>query len=145
MIGKTVLHYNIIEKLGEGGMGVIYKTHDTKLDRTVALKFLPPQLSVNETDKERFLQEAIAAAALNHPNIATIYAIEEADEELFLVMEYITGKHLKDHINSEPLSIEEAVNITIQIAEGLQTAHNKDIVHRDVKSANIMSTERGQI
>jgi non-specific serine/threonine protein kinase len=145
MIGKTVLHYTILEKLGEGGMGVVYLAEDAKLERQVAIKFLPHQIATNSDERKRFEIEAKAAAALNHPNIATIFAIEEADDEMFLVMEYITGKHLKDHINSKPLSIEEAVNLAIQIADGLQVAHKKDIFHRDVKSTNIMSTELGQI
>jgi serine/threonine protein kinase len=145
MIDKTILHYKIIKKLGEGGMGVVYLAEDTKLERKVAIKFLPKHVAGNSDERKRFEIEAKSAAALNHSNIATIYAIEDADDEMFLVMEYITGKHLKDHINSEPLSIEEAVNIAMQIAEGLQVAHKKDIVHRDIKSTNIMSTELGQV
>jgi len=145
MIGKTILHYRILEKLGEGGMGVVYLAEDTKLKRQVAIKFLPKHIDSNSDERKRFEIEAQAAAALNHPNIATIHAIEEADDELFIVMEYITGKHLKEHINSKPLSIEEAINIATQIAEGLQAAHKKNIVHRDIKSANIMSNEDGQV
>jgi serine/threonine protein kinase len=145
MVNEQILHYRILRKLGEGGMGVVYLAEDTKLERQVAIKFLPHQISTNSDERKRFEIEAKAAAALNHPNIATIYAIEDADDEIFLVMEYVTGKNLKDHIDSKPLSIEETVNIAMQIAEGLHSAHKNDIVHRDVKSANIMSTERGQI
>ncbi|MCP4368174.1 MAG: serine/threonine protein kinase, partial [Deltaproteobacteria bacterium] len=145
MIGKTILHYRVIEQLGEGGMGVVCLAEDTKLKRQVAIKFLPKHIASNSDERKRFEIEAQAAAALNHPNISHIYAIEEADDELFIVMEYITGKHLKEYINSKPLSIEEAINIATQIAEGLQAAHKKSIVHRDIKSANIMSTEDGQV
>jgi serine/threonine protein kinase/Flp pilus assembly protein TadD len=145
MLGQTISHYKILEKLGEGGMGVVYKAHDTKLNRDVAIKFLPHQIVAGEQQRERFVIEAQAAAALNHPNIATIYAIEEADGETFIVMEYIEGQELKGKIAQGPLSIDEAVTIATQIAEGLQAAHKKDIVHRDIKSSNIMLTESGQV
>ena len=145
MIGKTILHYKIIKKLGEGGMGIVYLAEDTKLERQVAIKFLPSHISSNSDERKRFEIEAKAAASLNHPNIATIHAIEEADHQIFLVMEYIPGKHLKDHISSKPLSVNESTNIATQIAEGLQAAHEKGVVHRDIKSANIMITEKGQI
>jgi len=145
MTGKTILHYKIVEKLGEGGMGIVYLAEDTKLKRQVAIKFLPHHISDNSDERKRFEIEAQAAAALNHPNIATIHNIEEADDEIFIVMEYITGKHLKDYINSKPLSVEEATNISIHIAGGLQAAHDKGIVHRDIKSSNIMSTDDEQV
>ena len=145
MIGKKILHYKIIEKLGEGGMGVVYLAEDTKLKRQVAIKFLPNHIAANSDERKRFEIEAQAAAALNHPNIATIHAIEKDDDNLFLVMEYITGKHLKDHIKSQPLNVEEAIKIATQIASGLQAAHKKAIVHRDIKSANIMTDEDGNI
>jgi len=145
MIGKTILHYKILEKLGQGGMGVVYLAEDTKLKRQVAIKFLPHHISTNSDERKRFEIEAQAAAALNHPNIATIHSIEEADDELFIVMEYIKGKHLKDHIGTKPLSVEETVDIAIQIARGLQEAHNNGVVHRDIKSANIMSNDKGQV
>ncbi len=142
MIGKTILHYKIIEKLGEGGMGVVYLAEDTKLERKVAIKFLPTHISANSDERKRFEIEAKAAAALNHPNIATIHAIEEADDQIFLVMEYIEGKELKQlAIDNHQLAIDYAV----QIAEGLQAAHKKGIVHRDIKSSNIMVTEDGKI
>lgn len=145
MIGTTILHYKILAKLGEGGMGVVYKAEDTKLKREVAIKFLPRFISANEEERKRFENEAQTAASLNHPNIAHIYAIEETDDEMFIVMELVDGKELKDIIKEKPVSIEEAVNIAIQIAEGLEAAHNKNIIHRDIKSANIMMTDKGQI
>ncbi|MCB0283774.1 MAG: protein kinase [Calditrichaeota bacterium] len=157
MTRKNVLHYNIIEKLGQGGMGVVYLAEDTKLERKVAIKFLPSHISANSDERKRFEIEAKAAAALNHPNIATIHAIEEADGELFLVMEYIEGRELKDIVNtsldsppsfSSPLikgGLKGVLQIAIQIAEGLKAAHNKGIVHRDIKSANIMITESGNV
>jgi eukaryotic-like serine/threonine-protein kinase len=145
MIGKTILHYKIIEKLGEGGMGVVYLAEDNKLKRQVAIKFLPHHITANSDERKRFEIEAQAAAALNHPNIATIHAIEETEEDLFLVMEYISGKHLKDHINGKPLPVDEAIDIASQVARGLQAAHKKGIVHRDIKSANIMSSDDGRI
>jgi serine/threonine protein kinase len=145
MIGETILHYKIIEKLGEGGMGVVYKAQDTKLKREVAIKFLPHHISSNDEERKRFEIEAQAAASLNHPSIATIHAIEESGEDTFIVMEFIDGIELKDKIKSGPIPTKEAVNIAIQIAEGLEAAHKKDIVHRDIKSQNIMITDEGKI
>ena len=124
MIGETILHYKIIEKLGEGGMGIVYKAQDTTLKRDVAIKFLPRQLS-SEEEKERFTVEARAAAALNHPNIATIHAIEESKNEIFIVMELINGIELKDKISKAVPTVEEALNIIEQVAEGLNAAHQK--------------------
>jgi serine/threonine protein kinase/Tfp pilus assembly protein PilF len=138
MIGQTISHYKILEKLGEGGMGVVYKAEDTKLKRTVALKFLSPQAVGTEEDKNRFIHEAQAAAALNHPNICTVHEIGEYENQPFIAMECIEGESLKAKIKSGPLGLDEAIEITIEIAEGLQEAHSKGIVHRDVKSANIM-------
>jgi serine/threonine protein kinase/Tfp pilus assembly protein PilF len=148
MIGKTFLHYKIIEELGRGGMGVVYKAEDTKLKRHVAIKFLPHHISSSSEEKDRFAIEAQAAAALSHPNIAHIYAIEEADGEIFIVMEYIEGQELKDLVGNgrdRSLPIDDVINYVIQIAEGLQAAHKKGIVHRDIKSSNVMVTETGQI
>jgi non-specific serine/threonine protein kinase len=145
MIGQTILHYNILEKLGEGGMGVVYLAEDTKLKREVAIKFLPGHIAANTEDRERFKIEAQAAASLNHPNIATIYAIEEYDNELFIVMEYIAGRELKEEVRSGKFETERAVKIAKQIAEGLQAAHSKGIVHRDIKSSNIMITENDKV
>ena len=145
MIDKTILHYEILEKLGEGGMGVVYKAEDTKLKRNVAIKFLPKHISTDSNERERFKIEAQAAAALSHPNIATIYAIEEHDDEMFIVMEYIEGRELKEIIQSETPNLQSAIDHAIQIAEGLQAAHKKGIVHRDIKSSNIMVTDEGKI
>jgi serine/threonine protein kinase len=145
VIGQTISHYKILSKLGEGGMGVVYKAEDTKLKRTVALKFLPPE-STRDTDaKERFIHEAQAAAALDHPDICTIYEIDEAEEHTFISMAYIDGERLKDKIDRGPLKLEEAIEIGIHVAQGLQAAHEKAIVHRDIKSANVMLTTSGQV
>jgi len=145
MIGKTILHYKILSKLGEGGMGVVYKAEDTKLDREVAIKFLPRQISASQEERERFKIEAKAAAALNHTNIATVYNIEDADDETFIVMEYIKGQELKEKIDAGPLPIDDTLNIAIQIAKGLQAAHTKEVIHRDIKSANIMLTAEADV
>ncbi|MFC1724066.1 protein kinase [candidate division KSB1 bacterium] len=144
MIGETFSHYKILEKLGEGGMGVVYKAEDTKLKRSVAIKFLPTQIASDETARERFMIEAQAAAALNHPNIATIYAVEEAEDSLFIVMEYVKGKTLKKKIETDPYTYDEAMKFAKQVAEGLYEAHKNGVVHRDIKTSNIMLTESGQ-
>jgi tetratricopeptide (TPR) repeat protein len=145
MIGKSISHYKILEKLGEGGMGVVYKAEDTKLKRTVALKFLPPHISESGEEKERFIHEAQSASALNHPNITTIYEIDEFEGQMFIVMEYCEGKTLKQIIEKETLSIKKVLDIGIQVCEGLTTAHKKEIVHRDIKSDNIMVTKEAQV
>jgi serine/threonine protein kinase/predicted Zn-dependent protease len=145
MIGKTISHYKILEKLGEGGMGVVYKAQDTKLDRIVALKFLPQHLTSDPVEKERFVHEAKAASALNHTNITTIYEIDEFEGQMFIVMEYCEGRTLKRIIEKETLSVRKVLDIGIQICEGLTIAHEKGIVHRDIKSDNIMLTPRGQV
>src|SRR3989304_3265945 len=141
MIGSTISHYKILEKLGEGGMGVVHKAQDTKLNRTVALKFLPEHISASESDAARFMLEAQAAASLNHPNICTIHGIEEADGQHFIVMEFVDGQTLQGKKSS--LSIKQALDIGIQIAEGLAAAHEKGIVHRDIKPENIMIRKDG--
>jgi serine/threonine protein kinase/Tol biopolymer transport system component len=142
MIGQAVLHYKILEKLGEGGMGVVYKAQDTKLNRTVALKFLPPRAATSSDEKARFLKEAQAAAALNHPNICTIYGVDEHDGQLFIAMEFIEGGTLRDKLPfANP---DDAFMIALQIGEALQEAHAKGIVHRDVKAENIMLSAKGQ-
>ncbi len=145
MIGQTISHYKILEKLGEGGMGVVYKAQDTKLERLVALKFLPPHLASDEKDKQRFNQEAKAAAALNHPNICTIYGIEEHDSDTFIVMEYIEGESLKAKIQQPQLPFEEIIDISLQIADGLKAAHEKGMIHRDIKSENVMVAKDGRV
>jgi len=146
MIGQNISHYRVVEKLGEGGMGVVYKAHDTKLDRTVALKVLPSHLGTDETEKQRFLNEAKAASSLDHPNICSIYSIEETEKHgTFIVMAYYEGVSLKEKIEDGPLSLKDAVQYSIQIATGLQEAHEKSIVHRDLKPANIFITNKVQI
>ena len=145
MIGKTISHYKILEKIGAGGMGVVYKAQDTKLDRMVALKFISPQSLKSKEEKARFIQEAKAAAAINHTNITTIYEINEYENDTFISMEYIEGESLRDKIESGPLAIEEALKIAIQISEGLQEAHEHHIIHRDIKSANIIITQNVQV
>lgn len=143
MIGRDILHYRVVAKIGEGGMGVVYKARDTRLDRDVAIKFLPDRIAGDATGRSRFTVEARAAAALNHPNIATIHAIEEVDGELFIVMEHIEGRELKDLIAADKLGVGRVVSIAIGIAQGLHLAHQKGIVHRDIKSSNIMITDSG--
>jgi serine/threonine protein kinase/Tol biopolymer transport system component len=143
MIGQTISHYKILGKLGEGGMGVVYKAQDTKLDRLVALKFLPPHLSASEQDKARFIQEAKAASALNHPNVCTIHDIQEHDKQMFIVMELVEGQTLRDKGMNIPLK--QAIEIGVQLAEGLAAAHEKGIVHRDIKPENIMVRKDGRV
>ena len=151
MIGQTVTHYKILEKLGEGGMGVVYKAQDIKLDRLVALKFLPAHVSQSEQEKSRFIQEAKSASALNHPNVCTIYGIDEYNGQQFIEMELVDGKTLRDTIaegaggKTSPLAIKQVVDYGIQIGEALQEAHSKGIIHRDIKSENIMVNSKNQI
>jgi len=147
MVGETVSHYRILEEVGRGGMGVVYKAQDEKLDRPVAVKFLPAHLSASQESKARFIQEAKSTAALNHPNILSVYDIDELDGQMFFVMEFIEGKTLKSHItslkSSQGISVSQAIDWTIQVAQGLKAAHDKQIVHRDIKSENIMMTKDG--
>jgi len=146
MIGKTISHYKILEKLGSGGMGIVYKAEDTRLDRHVALKFLPQHLSQAEEEKERFIHEAKAASALDHPNICNIYEIDETEDgQMFIAMACYDGESLKDRIDRGPLPIDAIIDIATQIAQGLAKAHSKDIVHRDIKPANVMLTKDGQV
>ena len=142
---ETILHYKIIEKLGEGGMGVVYKAEDIKLKRIVALKFLPKQSKISEQDEARFLQEAQAAAALNHPNICVIHAIEDDNGQQFIAMEYVDGVTLREKIAQNPMLVAQAVGYGIQIGEALQEAHGKGIVHRDIKADNIMVNSKNQV
>ena len=145
MIGQTISHYKILEKLGEGGMGVVYKAQDTKLDRTVALKFLPHHLTANEAEQARFLQEARAASALNHPNVCGIHAIGEHEGQNFIDMEYVDGVTLRKKLAAGPLSIDAALPYAIQIGDALEDAHTKGIVHRDIKCENIMINSKNMI
>jgi eukaryotic-like serine/threonine-protein kinase len=141
MIGQTILQYKVLEKLGEGGMGVVYKAEDTKLKRMVALKFLPAHASASEQDKARFAQEAQSASALNHPNVCTIHDIQEYEGQMFIVMEFVEGKTLREV--RETLTSKQAMDIGIQIADGLAAAHEKGIIHRDIKPENIMVRKDG--
>ena len=145
MLGQTISHYKILEKLGEGGMGVVYKATDTKLERTVALKFLASDRLEDEEHKARFRREARAAAALDHPNICTVYEIDEADGQTFLAMPYLEGSTVRQKVKQRPLKLDEALDIAIQAGEGLRAAHAKGIVHRDIKSANLMVSPQGQV
>jgi serine/threonine protein kinase/Tfp pilus assembly protein PilF len=145
MLGQTISHYHILEKLGEGGRGVVYKAQDSRLKRTVALKLLPPEFMRDPEAKERFLLEAQAAAALDHQNICNIHEVDEVGGQTFIVMSCVEGQNLKEKISRGPLKIDDVLNFAVQAAEGLQEAHEKGIIHRDIKSENIMVNENGQV
>jgi len=155
MIGKTISHYpafrdpvkrdKILEKLGEGGMGVVYQAFDTKLEREVALKVLRPEAMGDPAAKERFIREARAASALNHSYITTIYEIDEWHRQDFIFMEYVEGETVKKKIQSRQISMDDVLNIAVQVAEALQEAHEHDIIHRDIESENIMISQKDRL
>src|SRR5215471_9814884 len=146
MIGETVSHYRVLEKLGAGGMGVVYKALDLQLERAVALKFLPHELLPSDSDRERFLREARSASALDHPNIGVIHGVDKTpDGHLFIVMAYYDGQTLGQKLRSGPLPLREALDLMIQICAGLAAAHARNIIHRDIKPSNILVTKDGAV
>jgi eukaryotic-like serine/threonine-protein kinase len=144
MIGKSIAQYRIVEELGRGGMGMVYKAHDTQLDRPVVLKLLMSERLADEESRRRFLREARLASALDHPNICTIYEIQETGGYFFIAMQFVEGETLKEAIDSRPLPLQTVISVALQIADAMAAAHSRGIIHRDIKPQNIMLTPRGQ-
>src|SRR6266511_1012884 len=145
MIGAKLGNYRILEKIGAGGQGTVYKATDTKLGRTVVIKVLPPELTVKEANLKRFEREARLASALDHPNICTIFDMDEAQGLHFIAMQYVEGKNVRQLCNGRPLELESALRIGIQVTDALSIAHARGIIHRDIKSGNVMVTDNGQV
>ncbi|HYE66189.1 MAG TPA: serine/threonine-protein kinase, partial [Pyrinomonadaceae bacterium] len=145
MIGTTLLNYRILEKLGAGGQGTVYKAIDTKLGRTVVIKVLPPELTAREANLKRFEREARLASALDHPNICTIFDLNHVDGVHFIVMQYVEGRNVRQLVGGRPLELKSALSITIQVTDALAAAHSRGIIHRDIKAGNVMVTDAGQV
>src|SRR5215216_4674939 len=145
MVGKTILHYRILKEIGKGGMGVVYKAEDTKLHRTVAIKALNADLLGDEKARTRFMREARAASAIDHPNICMVYEVNEAEGVLFFVMQYIEGRTLKKLVSGRPLPLDQALEFSLELTDALAEAHRRSVIHRDIKSSNIMLNERNQV
>src|SRR5688500_2813807 len=145
MIGKTLRNYRITEKLGVGGQGAVYKATDTKLGRTVVIKVIPPELSAKEANLKRFEREARLASSLDHPNICTIFDLDEVEGHHFIAMQHIEGRNVRQLVNGHPLELKSAVLIGLQVADALAAAHARGIIHRDIKSGNVMVTPSGQV
>src|SRR5436190_3751273 len=145
MIGKTLHHYRILEKLGVGGQGTVYKATDSKLGRTVVIKVLPPELTAKEANLKRFEREARLASSLDHPNICTIFDLDEAEGLHFIAMQHVEGRNVRQLVAGRPLELKSALLIAIQVADALAVAHSRGIIHRDIKSGNIMVTPSGQV
>src|ERR1700732_1032739 len=144
MIGKTLKNYRILEKLGAGGQGTVYKAIDTKLGRNVVIKVLPPELTAKEANLKRFEREARLASSLDHPNICTIYDLDDIEGVHFIAMQFVDGKNVRQLVSGRPLDLRSALSITIQVADALAAAHARGIIHRDVKAGNVMVTPHGQ-
>src|SRR5438094_3394046 len=145
MIGQTLHHYRILEKLGVGGQGTVYKATDTKLGRTVVVKVLPPELTSKEANLKRFEREARLASSLDHPNICTIFDLDEAEGHHFIAMQYVEGRNVRQLVGGHPLELKSALLIAIQVTDALAAAHARGIIHRDIKSGNVMVTDTGQV
>src|SRR5258708_14401855 len=145
MVGSTLGNYKILEKLGEGGQGTVYKAVDSKLGRTVVIKVLPAELTAKAANLKRFEREARLASSLDHPNICTIFDLDEINGINFISMQYIEGRNVRQLVNGRPLSLESALSITLQVADALAAAHARGIIHRDIKAGNVMVTPTGQV